>query len=184
MLPGSGTKGTFSSMLERVLIPRDRRAVVIGPEGETKQEIESTTQTRITVEEDILIEGEDVEKVLKARDIVQAIGRGFNPETALQLISDEFHLHLIQLSGESKKTVIRLMGRVIGRRGATKRIIEDTTNTQIAVYGKTVGIIGHWEDVEVARQAVEDLLNGRSHGYVYRKMLKAVSSEKTPMEGI
>ena len=51
-------------------------------------------------------------------------------------------------------------------------IIEDATNTQICVYGKTVSIVGPWEGAEKARQAVEDLLEGRSHGYVYRKLMK------------
>ena len=38
-------------------------------------------------------------------------------------------------------------GRVIGKDGSTRKTIEDLTNTDICVYGKTVSIIGDFDDV-------------------------------------
>ena len=157
--------------IEIIRIPEERKAVLIGPNGETKEEIESQTGTRITVGDSVQIEGEDPERVLLAAEMVKAVARGFSPEDALNLLDEEWHLHVISLTGEKKNTIKRLMGRVIGRRGATRHIIEDATGCKVSVYGKTVAIIGPWDGVEKAREAVEQLLEGRSHGYVYRRLM-------------
>jgi len=52
--------------------------------------------------------------------------------------------------------------------GKTRRIIEELTNTNIAVYGHTVGIIGKVEHVQVAREAIQMLIEGRQHATVYK----------------
>ena len=64
------------------------------------------------------------------------------------------------------------MGRVIGRKGTTRHIIERETGAKITVYGKTVAIIGNDESAWKAKEAVEELLSGRTHGFVYRRLLK------------
>ena len=68
-------------------VPEERVGVVIGPGGRTKREIASRTGTSIEIDpedEEIRLSGPDSDPtgVLKARDIVIAIGRGFSPERA------------------------------------------------------------------------------------------------------
>ena len=41
------------------------------------------------------------------------------------------------------------------------------TDTNIVIYGKTVGIIGKITDVMLARQGIINLLQGAKHGNVY-----------------
>jgi ribosomal RNA assembly protein len=60
--------------------------------------------------------------------------------------------------------------RLIGREGRTRRIIEETTNTYVSIYGDTVAIIGEEEDVRAAEEAVIDLINGAPHSAVYKKL--------------
>lgn len=159
---------------EIIRIPEERKAVLIGPSGETKDELESVTGTRITVSDSVQVEGDDPERVYTVREIIKAIARGFSPEDAMNLLDDNWHLHVISLVGEKANTIKRLMGRVIGKRGATRHIIEEATGCKISVYGKTASIIGPWDGVEKARGAVEQLLEGRSHGYVYRRLMAKV----------
>ncbi len=156
-------------MKEVLKIPEERRPVLIGKDGKTKERLESETGTRISVNEDVEIEGE-TENVLKAKEIVQAIGRGFSPEDAFDLIQEDYQLYIVDLGGESRNTIKRLLGRVIGRKGATKRIIEQTTDTKISIYGKTVSIIGDSSGVRKAADVIEDLLAGRSHSFAYRRL--------------
>ena len=57
---------------------------------------------------------EDPLSVWKARYIVKAIGRGFNPEIALKLMDDEMILEIINLPdyvGKSKKAILRQKGQ-------------------------------------------------------------------------
>ena len=62
----------------------------------------------------------------------------------------------------------RIRGRIIGRDGKTRRIIEELTETYISVYGHTVGIIGDFEKAQIAREAIDMLIKGAMHGTVYR----------------
>lgn len=157
--------------VEEIAIPEERKAVLIGRDGKTKEQIESLTKTRITVSDGILINGE-LENVLRAKNIVEAIGRGFSPKHALRLLDEDCHLEIISLEGETENTRKRLFGRVIGKKGAARKIIEQSTGCLLSVYGKTVSIIGTAREIDLARSAVEDLLKGRQHGYVYARLKK------------
>ncbi|NIO23095.1 MAG: RNA-processing protein [Candidatus Aenigmarchaeota archaeon] len=154
-------------MNDFIKIPEQRKGVLIGKEGSVKKELEKLTKTKIEVNEDISIEGESL-NVIKAKDIIKAIGRGFSPEKAFKLMNEECQLVVISLGSETEKTIKRLMSRVIGRNGLSKRRIEMRTGTDISIYGKTISIIGNWKDVEKAEKAVEMILEGRPHSYVYK----------------
>jgi ribosomal RNA assembly protein len=160
-------------MQEELKIPKERIAVLIGEKGTTKRKIESKTKTKITVsskEGDVKIEGEDALSVLNTKNIIKAVGRGFNPDIALTLLNEEFLLDLINIqdfAGKSKKAVERLKSRVIGTEGKAKRMLEKMTNTEVQVYGKTVAIIGKQENVYIARRGVEIILNGAPHNNAY-----------------
>ncbi|MEM5812569.1 MAG: KH domain-containing protein [Candidatus Aenigmatarchaeota archaeon] len=156
-------------MIEFVKIPSERLAVLIGHNGKVKKDLEAKTHTKITIMDDVEIDGESFD-VMKAADIVKAIGRGFSPKNAFLLLNEDFELHIITLHGESEKTIRRLMGRVIGREGKTRKKIEEVCGARISVYGKTVAIIGDYRQIEIASKCVEMLLQGRTHGYVYRTL--------------
>lgn len=162
-------------MIETVLIPRERKAILIGRNGFVKRKIERVTNTRITINEDVEIEG-DMFNVMKARDVITAIARGFSPMRAFVLLSKGYELKVISLIGQNEKTIKRLMARVIGRKGTTRRIIEYESNTNVSVYGKTVSIIGTPESIAIAQEAVEALLAGRKHGSAYIKMKRKKES--------
>ena len=159
-------------------IPRDRIAVLIGKDGITKKEIEDATKTRLDIdstEGDIFIKGEDGFNIYTAKEIINAIGRGFNPEVALLLLKFDYAFEIINLAdytGKSKDSQLRLKGRVIGRDGKTRMLIEELSETYISVYGKTVSIIGNTENVSVAHHAINMLVEGSTHSSVYKWLEK------------
>ncbi len=154
-------------------IPKERVAVLIGKKGETKRAIEHETKTKLQVnseEGEIKITGKDALLLYLAREIIRAIGRGFNPEIARQLLKSDYAFEIISIQDYAKtqNDLERLRGRVIGEGGKSRRVIEELTKTTICVYGKTVGIIGSAETITDARRAVESLLSGSPHPHVYR----------------
>lgn len=156
-----------------VKIPVDRVAILIGKSGSIKRELEKKLQCTLTIdsqEGDVNIACENPVELLVARDVVRAIGRGFNPDLALLLIKDDFTLEIISLTDYSnrKNHQERLKGRVIGRDGRSRNIIEEHTECHISVYGKTIAIIGPAENVRTAHKAVTSLLEGSPHAYVYK----------------
>ncbi|HIE34007.1 MAG TPA: RNA-processing protein [Candidatus Altiarchaeales archaeon] len=161
-------------------IPKDRIGALIGVNGKVKKEIEKRTNTKITVEDgNVSVDGDSL-GILTARDIVMAIGRGFSPEIAFRLFNEDTILEVIRLSEilSSERDMLRKKGRVIGRKGKMRRIIEGMTNTHISVYGKTIGIIGSYENVDVARDAILKLIHGARHSSIYRFLEKSIRDLK------
>ncbi len=160
--------------MQYLKIPRERAGILIGKGGKVKNELEGRTESKIEVNDgEITIEGEPIEE-LKVVEVVKAIGRGFSPEHAFKLLSGENTLKIISLREfcNTEKALRRKKGRVIGKGGKARRVIEDLTNTRLSVYGKTVAIIGGYDGVEIASEAILKILEGMSHSSVYRFLEK------------
>ncbi|MHA1213924.1 MAG: KH domain-containing protein [Candidatus Hodarchaeales archaeon] len=157
-----------------IKIPKSRIGVLIGRKGETKAEIESTTRVSIKVNSEdgsVVIESTpetpDPTYVLKVRDIIKAIGKGFSAEKAFYLLDDDMFLETIELQG-SKNSIKRHKSRIIGEKGKTRRIIESSTDASISVFGDNVTIIGGLEEIRYAKEAILQLISGSRHSTVYR----------------
>ena len=161
-------------MVEYLKIPKERIGVLIGKRGEVKRRIESKLKVKISVDKEgaVTIEnaGGDPLAAWVARDIVRAIARGMNPEKAMKLTRDDYILELIDLNDylRTPRALIRQKARIIGTRGKTRRYIEETTGVDMSIYGKSVAILGHIDEVQVAREAVLMLVQGKPHSAVYR----------------
>ena len=86
------------------------------------------------------------------------------------LLNEENYLEIINLRdiAKSKKSIEVKKGRVIGKHGSARMQIEEETGTKMAVYGRTISIIGNAEGIEQARRAVEMLLQGAKHTTTFR----------------
>jgi ribosomal RNA assembly protein len=162
-----------------IKVPRERVGVIIGPDGVTKKNIEEKLSVELQIDSDsgdvtitMSEKATDPSMLFKAKDVVTALGRGFSPEHAFRLVRDEDAiLDVIDLRtvfGKSEADIKRVKGRIIGMNGKTRRLIEELTDTQVAVFGHTVSIIGTIEQAGVAREAVEMLVKGSMHSTVYR----------------
>jgi len=162
--------------IEVVKISRDRIGVLIGKKGIIKNKIEKELDIKLEIDEDGEItifsskNTKDPLAIWKGRDIVRAIGRGFNPEKALKLLSDNYILEIINISDYANTTNAfkRLKGRIIGCGGKSRKYIEDLTDTDVSIYGKTVAILGEYESTQIAREAVCMILRGTSHAKMYK----------------
>jgi ribosomal RNA assembly protein len=188
-----------------VKIPLDRVGVLIGPEGKAKARIERSLGVDLEIESDAgnvtitLSPGQDDVSVLfTAANIVKAVGRGFSPPRAMRLSEEGWDLSIMDLEeyvGTSRSAQERVKGRIIGKAGRSREIIEELTETQISVYGGTVAIIGHVEALPAAMEAVGMLIRGSFHKtvwnylYAYRRRLKKEKAEiwfdsQQPKQGV
>jgi ribosomal RNA assembly protein len=164
-------------------VPRDRVGVLVGPNGAVRSRIEERLNVRLKVDSDsgdveisLPLKAADPTALFRAKDIVTAIGRGFSAEHAFKLLDDEDALlEIIDLHesvGKSEADLKRVRGRVIGKEGRTRSIIEELTETHVSVYGHTISIIGESDQIEIAKQAIRMLLHGSLHSTVYRFLHK------------
>lgn len=173
-----------------VKIPLERVGVLIGSGGRVKEAIEKKLQSRIDVSSEdgnvTLTSAEnDPSLLFRARELVQAIGRGFSPERAFKLFNEDFTLFIIDLRElfDSPSDIQRVKSRVIGKAGKTRRIIEEETNTSVSVYGYTISIIGDLEHLEVSKEAIDMLIRGNLHRNVYKYLdVKRNELRKVEME--
>jgi ribosomal RNA assembly protein len=136
----------------------------IEEKSKTLLEIDSESGT-VTVES-----SEDPLMVMRVSDLVRAIGRGFSPERALAILDDEMlMLDVMDLSKMvgTQSDMARLKGRIIGKDGKTREIMERLSGSKVSVYGKTIALIGYPDQIRISRAAIEMLLDGAPHGNVY-----------------
>ena len=161
---------------QNLKIPKKRVAVLIGTDGETKEEIEKQTNTSLDVDSEgaVTISSENSLDAWLTKQIVKAIGRGFSPKRAFRLLEENAVLELIDLKewSRNENDMKRIKGRVIGREGKSKKTIQELTGTDISVFGKTISIIGDATSVQTARKAVEMLLSGAKHATVFKLLEK------------
>lgn len=158
-------------------IPQNRIGALIGNKGDVKKSIEKATETILDIDSEdgtVYITPQenmsDPLGVWNANHIVKAVARGFNPEVALKLVDDDIYLEVIKLPlyiGKSKNALSRYKGRIIGQNGKTREIIMDMAEVQMAIYGKTVSLIGEMDNLMIAKEAIEMILKGSRHKSVY-----------------
>lgn len=160
-----------------VRIPIDRIAVLIGSNGKTRKNIENKTNVPLSIDSEtgeIAIDDHEVDDpfiTFKIENVIRAIGRGFSPEKAFKLLNDNYDFFIFDIHDYVKKKsshVHRVKARIIGKNGKTKRILEEITGSDISIYGHTVAIIGNIYGMDIAKKAIDKLLNGSRHATVYR----------------
>lgn len=158
-------------------IPMERVGVLIGHNGETKKDLEERSGIKIDIDSkqgEVTIDERDVKdplSVLKIESIIRAIGRGFSPEHAMRLLDDDADFYVFDIHDYVRKKeshVRRLKSRIIGKKGKTKCVLEELTDSNISVYGHTVSVIATITSMDVVKKAIDMLLCGSRHATVYR----------------
>lgn len=159
-----------------VPVPQERIGVIIGKGGATRKQIEKLCNVKLWVDSannEVIIMPRDekttISDMMKARDVLRAIALGFSPEAALSLADEMVILECIDLGevARNKADLKRIKGRIIGEEGKAKKMIEEMSGAKLVIGEKHVGIIGDYEQVRIAREAVEMLIRGRQHKTVY-----------------
>ncbi len=172
-------------LFETVKIPKERIGVLIGTKGKVKRKLEKLAGVELEVDSktgNIGIQGsENAANFYDSVNVVKAIGRGFSPEAAFALFDENMLLDIIKIGdivSGSEKAIHTKKARIIGTEGRAREAIENATGAKISVFGKTISIIGDHEAVELARKAVEMLLQGAQH----KKAMEFLRKEKAGME--
>jgi ribosomal RNA assembly protein len=178
---------------ETIRVPAERIGVIVGRNGRVKKRVEELTNARIDVNSEGVVtiscsqESEDPVLLWKARDVIRAMARGFSPKNALSLLDEDARLIIIslrELIGTSQRQLKRVAGRIIGENGRTRRVIEQTTETKVSVYGRTVSIIGIDPGLEYAHKAIDMLIEGAPHSAVYgflEKMRRELNRQRSEL---
>ncbi|KAI1794635.1 hypothetical protein LXA43DRAFT_995906 [Ganoderma leucocontextum] len=177
-LPASAQHSVLKSEIRRIPIPPHRMTPlkkdwvnVFSPLTEMLQLQVRMNVQRKCVEIRTSKHTKDIGAIQKGADFVKAYALGFDVKDSIALLRlDDLYLDSFEI--KDVKTLhgdhlSRAIGRIAGQDGKTKFTIENASRTRIVLADTKIHILGSFQNIKVARDAIVSLILGSPPGKVY-----------------
>jgi len=103
--------------------------------------------------------------------VLDAVAQGFSVKNALLLKNPDYIIEKVELKNYLRPQRLRqIKARIIGKEGKAIKTLKQLSDCDIKIDDYSVCILGLFEDVKLAKQAVLRLIRGSKHSYVYDKL--------------
>ncbi|RPD66388.1 eukaryotic type KH-domain (KH-domain type I) [Lentinus tigrinus ALCF2SS1-7] len=177
-LPASAQRTALKSEIRRIPIPPHRMTPlkkdwvnIFSPLTEMLQLQVRMNVQRKCVEIRTSKHTKDIGAIQKGADFVKAYALGFDVNDSIALLRlDDLYLDSFEI--KDVKTLhgdhlSRAIGRIAGQDGKTKFTIENASRTRIVLADTKIHILGSFQNIKIARDAIVSLILGSPPGKVY-----------------
>jgi len=142
--------------------------------SDNKVRLEKKLKVKIQIKPQSLdLEGDSL-NVYTANQVFQALDRNFSFEIALLLLEPEYYIEDIHIKAVTKKTNLKLIrARIIGTEGRTLELISELSDCYLTLHENTVSILGTFEKMKLAINAVKSLILGSKQSNIYSYLEKS-----------
>ncbi|RMD66870.1 hypothetical protein D6817_03175, partial [Candidatus Pacearchaeota archaeon] len=125
------------------------------------------------------VEGGGMEEY-SAIQVLEAFNFGFPLKRALLLKDEEFAFRTIPIKSHTRRGLEVVKGRLIGKRGKTKRVLSEISGCAIIIRDTEVGILGNVSQLEALETAIINLIKGtkQSNVYHYLERMNRIKKEE------
>ena len=147
---------------------------LFGRKKEKKKELEKLLEIKIMIEDGYVLAASKKYSDYELSQVFDAIILGFKPRLAVLLLDPLYVFMKIDVKALVRRSRLRqIMARLIGTEGKTIRKIEETSECYVIVHNHYIGLIGKSENINIAIEAINMLVQGKSFASVYRRIEQA-----------
>ena len=152
-------------------IPSKRLHIFKDNNSRVLKQLSELGEVKASVDEDenLVIDGDGGKEWIAAQ-VIKALALGFESKHAFKLFKDDYFLEVISLEnaiGHSEKKLVRVKARIIGTEGRVKKNLEALTGAFLSIDDNNVSVLGKFEELKLAKDAVNKIIDGKEISTVY-----------------
>lgn len=127
----------------------------------------------------LFLKGDEYEEFV-AEKVIRALDFGFNLKEALLLRNEDYDFRIINIKNYVRPSrLLDVKGRIIGKKGKAKKVMEEISGAIIKLKRNEVGIIADSEHLEELTSALISLIEGTKHSNIFHYLENVNTRIKT-----